>query len=104
MPTFVNLVRFTAEGAKDITKSKGRWERFQQRVSEAGGRVVGGYGLLGEYDLLVITELPDEKAAMKMAIAASSQGTVSTETFTAVPISEFYNLVDQAAGATAARS
>lgn len=100
---FVHLVNFTTEGAKTIGESKKRYDLFEQGVRAAGGRVVDGYGVLGSHDLVVITELPDEKAATKVAVAAVARGTVSIQTLTAIPIKEFYELVDEAIGAAAAR-
>ncbi len=103
MPTFVQLVRYTSEGAKSIGDSKKRYEKFEQGVKAAGGRIVEAYGLLGDYDILAVTELPNEKAAVRVSVAAMSQGTVSIKTLTALPIKEFYNIVDEAVGAVTAR-
>jgi len=101
--TFAILVNFTSEGAKTIGDSKNRYQKFEQGLKEAGGRVVASYGLLGEYDILVVAEAPDEKAIAKVVLAAVSRGTVSTKTLPAIPIKEFYEIVDQALGAVAAR-
>jgi len=103
MPTFVQLVRYTSEGAKTIGDSKKRYEKFEQNVKAAGGRIHESFGLLGDYDILAITDLPNEQAAVKVSVAAMAQGTVSVKTLTALPIKEFYNLVDEAVGAVAAR-
>jgi uncharacterized protein with GYD domain len=92
MPTFVTLARYTPEGAKTIAGSRDRYRKFEMAVREAGGRVVAAFGLLGSYDLLLITELPDEKVAIKLLMTAVSGGTVTTETLTAVPMDEFYDL------------
>lgn len=100
---FVHLVNFTTEGAKTIGESKKRYDLFEQGVRAVGGRVVDGYGVLGSHDLVVITEMPDEKAATKVAVSAVARGTVSIHTLTAVPIKEFYELVDEALAAAAAR-
>ncbi len=100
MQTFATLVRFTAEGTKTLGESRKRYENYQKLVQEAGGRVTASYGLLGEYDILTIAELPNEKAAARIALAIASRGTVSTQTLTAIPIKEFYDLVDEAVGAT----
>ncbi len=103
MARFAHLLRFTSEGAKTIGDSKNRYEKFEQALKENGGRVVDAYGLLGEYDLLVITEAPNEKVVTKVVLAAMSRGTISSQTMPAIPIKEFYELVDQAVGAAAAR-
>ncbi len=102
MQTFATLVRFTAEGAKTIGESRKRYQAYEKLVQEAGGRLVSSYGLLGDYDVLTIAELPNEKAAARIALAVSSRGTVTTKTLTAIPIKEFYDMVDEAVGAVKA--
>lgn len=98
MPTFVTLARYTAEGAKTIVDSRDRYRKFEMAVREAGGRIVAAYGLLGSYDLLLVTDLPDEKVAVRLLMTAVSRGTVTTETLTAVPIDEFYDLASGMSG------
>jgi uncharacterized protein with GYD domain len=100
---FVHLVNFTTEGAKTIGESKKRYDWFEQGVKAAGGRIIDAYGVLGAHDLVVTTEMPDEKAVIKVVAATVARGTVSVQTLTAIPIKEFYELVDQAVGAAAAR-
>ena len=100
--TFVTLVRLTTEGAKTIGEGRKRYEAYEKQVNDAGGRVVAAYGLLGEYDIVTVTELPNEKAAARIALAAASRGTVSTQTLTAIPIKEFYDMAEEAVGAAKA--
>ncbi len=103
MMTFVTLVNFTQKGAETISESKNRFAKFEESVKEAGGRLVSAYGLLGDHDVLAITEFPDEKTATRTILKVASWGTVTTKTLTAIPIKEFYQLVDEAVGAVAAR-
>ena len=102
MARFVHLLKYTTEGAKTIGESKSRYEKFEQALKTAGGRIVDAYGLLGEYDLMVVTEAPDQNSVMKAILGAISRGTISTQTLPAIPIREFYGLVDEALGAVAA--
>lgn len=95
MPTFVTLARYTAEGARTIASSRERYEKFKLGVQQAGGRVTAAYGLLGSHDLLIVTELPDERAAMQLLATIASRGSVSTETLVAIPIDELYDLVEK---------
>lgn len=103
MARFAHLVRFTSEGAKTINDSRNRYQKFEQALKENGGRIVDAYGLLGDHDLLIVTEAPDEKAVTRAVLTAVARGTVSFQTHPAIPIREFYEMVDQAVGAVAAR-
>ena len=51
--------------------------------------------------MLIVAEFPDERAAMKTVIRAASRGTATSKTLTAIPIKEFYALVDEALTPTA---
>lgn len=106
MPTFVTLVKLTTEGAKTIGDSRKRYERYERLVKDAGGRVVSAHGLLGQYDIITVTELPDEQTAVRVALSATMLGTITTQTMTAVPIKEFFDQAEKAAqtvGAVGAR-
>jgi uncharacterized protein with GYD domain len=94
MQTYVILMKFTTKGAETLLESSRRYEKFDEGIRELGGRVVSAYGLLGDYDVLIIAEFPDEKAAMKTVIRAASRGTATSKTLTAIPLREFYGLVN----------
>jgi uncharacterized protein with GYD domain len=92
MPTFVTLVKLTPEGAKTIGDGRKRYERYERLVKEAGGRVISAHGLLGQYDIITVSELPDEQTAVRVALSVGVLGTVTTQTMTAVPIKEFFGV------------
>jgi uncharacterized protein with GYD domain len=94
MQTYVILMKFTTKGAETLLESSRRYDKFDEGIRELGGRVVSAYGLLGDYDVLIIAEFPDEKAAMKTVIRAASRGTATSKTLTAIPLREFYGLVN----------
>jgi uncharacterized protein with GYD domain len=93
MQTYVILMNFTTKGAETLLESSRRYEQFEEGIRELGGKVVSAYGLLGDYDVLIVAEFPDEKAAMKTVVRAASRGTATSKTLTAIPIKEFYALV-----------
>jgi uncharacterized protein with GYD domain len=106
VPTFVTLVKLTPEGAKTIGDGRKRYERYERLIKEAGGRVVSAHGLLGQYDLITVAELPDEQTAVRVALSVGALGTVTTQTMTALPIKEFFDQAEKAAqtvGAVGAR-
>lgn len=94
MQTYVILMKFTTKGAETLLESSRRYDKFDEGIRELGGRVVSAYGLLGDYDVLIIAEFPDERAAMKTVIRAASRGTATSKTLTAIPLREFYGLVN----------
>ncbi|TMF60736.1 MAG: GYD domain-containing protein [Chloroflexi bacterium] len=97
MQTFVSLFRFAPEGMKTPDGwSKKPWERFQQELQKAGGKVISAYGLLGRFDAVIIAEAPDQKTIAKVVLAITSETPVYVETHPAIPSHEFGTLVDEA--------
>ena len=57
-----------------------------------GGKLKGGYALLGEYDPVLIVDLPDTESAMKTSVALSKMLGVGFTTAPAVTIETFDKL------------
>ena len=60
-----------------------------------GGELKSFYLLMGPYDALLIAEMPDEKAAVKVALAIGSLGNVRTETLRAFTESEYRTMISE---------
>ena len=98
MQTYVILMNFTTKGAETLVESAKRYEGFEQGIREVGGKVLGAYALLGDYDVMILVELPDVKAVTKTVIRAAARGTATSKTLTAIPLKEFYGLVAETVG------
>ena len=95
MPTYVSLYKMTPEGAKEIKGLPKRFEDFRKGVESAGGRLIGAYALMGAYDYLAIMEVPDDAAALTVALKASQKGTTGTQTMRAIAMDEFVKIVQK---------
>jgi uncharacterized protein with GYD domain len=78
MPTFVTLAKWTDEGIRNIKDSPKRRQAFEDRITSMGGKVKDAYLVMGEYDLVVVTDVPDDETAAKMALGTAMQGNVRT--------------------------
>lgn len=93
MPTYVALLRFTEQGIKAIKDSPKRREAARKAIAAMGGKLIQTYLTMGRYDFVVITELPDDEAAAKLALVTGNQGFVTTETLRAFGESEYDKLI-----------
>ena len=59
MPTYISLVNLTEQGIKEVKMAPERLQTFDVAAREAGGKLVGFYLVMGQYDYVVITEAPD---------------------------------------------
>ena len=83
MPTFLTLAKWTDEGIRNIKDSPKRRQAFEDRITSMGGKVKDAYLVMGEYDLVVVTEVPNDETAAKIALGTAMQGNVRTMTMRA---------------------
>ena len=83
MPTFVTLAKWTEQGVRNIKDSPKRRQAFEDRIVSMGGKVRDAYLVMGDYDLVVVTELADDETAAKLALGTAMQGNVRTTTMRA---------------------
>jgi uncharacterized protein with GYD domain len=93
MPTFVTLAKWTDEGIRNIKDSPKRRHAFEDRITSMGGKVKDAYLVMGEYDLVVVTEVPNDETAAKMALGTAMQGNVRTMTMRAFGREEMDKIV-----------
>ena len=58
-----------------------------------GGKVKDAYLVLGDYDLVLVTEAPDDETAAKLALGVAMQGNVRTVTMRAFGREEMDRLI-----------
>ena len=82
MPIFVILGNWTDEGFKKAKDAPERIKETHSAVAESGGKMQLYY-TLGEYDFIMILEVPDDKAIIKILLWLGSKGNVRTKTLKA---------------------
>lgn len=89
MPTYISLVNLTEQGIREVKNAPERLRAFDVAAKEAGGRLIGFYLVMGQYDYVVVTEAPDDQTAAHLIITTIAQGSVRTQTMRAFPREEF---------------
>lgn len=95
MPTYVVLYKLTDQGIKDIKGAPGRYEEGVKKFEAMGGKVIGFYATMGEYDYVGIGEAPNDEVAMIYALALGALGNVRTTTLKAFTTEEFAKIVSK---------
>ena len=93
MPTSVVLMKLTDQGIKDIRNAPPRIAENIKRFEAIGGKMIGFYSVMGEYDYVAIAETPSEEVGMGFALALGSQGNVRTTTLRAFTLEQFGEMV-----------
>lgn len=83
MATYVTLIKWTEQGAKDVKNTLTRGLQGQRGIEQVGGKVLATYWTQGQYDVVLITEFPDEETAVAFFLRAGQQGYFRTETLRA---------------------
>ena len=77
MPHYLFQVSYTTEGVANLVRSpQNRFEVVRPVVERLGGRVTGNWFSFGDYDVVLIAEMPDNTAAVSFAMAVSAGGAV----------------------------
>ncbi|MEE9532119.1 MAG: GYD domain-containing protein [Syntrophobacteria bacterium] len=93
MPTYIFLYKLTDQGIKNIKEMPQRMEKAIEASEAVGGKVLGVYSVLGEYDLVSIAEFPNDETVLSLALAFGSQGNVRSTTLKAFTKEEFAEIV-----------
>lgn len=80
MATYVTLAKWTEQGIRNVKDAPKRFEAFEKALTAAGGKLKDSYMLMGEYDLLVVTEAPNDEAVARLTLATGMMGNVRTVT------------------------
>lgn len=92
MPVYVTLWKYTHEGLKDIRNTASRFEAVKNIIEKNGGKLVTIYGLVGEYDVLTIIQMPNKSAMASTILKICASGRITAETMSALPLEEFLNI------------
>ncbi len=93
MPTYITLSRWTAKGVENLKASPSRLDKAKEVARAVGGEMKAFYLTMGEYDLVVVWEFPDDKAAAKCALRIMGEGGVSSQTLKAFSEAEYRQLL-----------
>ncbi|HXQ53059.1 MAG TPA: GYD domain-containing protein [Stellaceae bacterium] len=96
MTTFMCFLNWTDQGAKSLKDASKRYEGTKGLIEKQGGRLLSAYVTTGQYDVVLVADMPNGEAMTKFTIALSAQGNVRTTTVRAFTADEFSKLVAEA--------
>jgi uncharacterized protein with GYD domain len=95
MPAYISLYKWTEQGIKNVKGAPARIKEHIKTTEKMGGKVLGVYITMGEYDLVAISEWPNDEAGTAMALAQASQGNVRSTTLKAFTPEEFAKILSK---------
>jgi uncharacterized protein with GYD domain len=82
MARYVSLLNWTDEGVKNIAGTVDRAEAAKKMVADMGGSLEV-YWTMGQFDMIAISEFPDDEAAAAFLAQLASLGNVRSQTMRA---------------------
>jgi len=101
MPYFLEQVAYTSEGWGALVKNpQNRIEAVRPAIEKLGGKIESAWFAFGEYDVVLIIQMPDNVNAAAIAIAFAAGGACkSVKTTPLITIAEGVEAMKKAATA-----
>ncbi|MEJ6846697.1 GYD domain-containing protein [Sinorhizobium fredii] len=93
MAHYVLLADFTDQGVKAVKDTVKRAEAFRQMAEKSGVTVQALFWTLGQYDVVVVAEAPDDNTATALSLSVASLGNVRTQTLKAFDAEEMKKIL-----------
>jgi uncharacterized protein with GYD domain len=75
MPVFLHQVAYSHEGWQAVLdKPQDRIEAVRPAIEKLGGKIKSAFFSFGDYDVILITEMPDSVSAAAISIAFAGGG------------------------------
>lgn len=93
MITYITLVNWTDQGIKTVKESPKRFESVRELARKFGCEVKNFHLTIGQYDMVVTIEAPDDESATKLLLSIASAGNVRTTTLRAFPEEDYRRIL-----------
>jgi uncharacterized protein with GYD domain len=84
----------TQQGIENIKQSPARLEAAKKAFKEMDGQIKQNFLVMGQYDMVIIGEAPDDETAARLSLVVGSKGSVRTETMRAFTEEEYRKIIE----------
>ena len=97
MPYYVLLTDFTDQGVKTVRDTVKRADAFRAAAETSGVKIHSLLWTLGQHDVVVVAEAPDDIAATALSLSIASLGNVRTQTMRAFDAEDMKAIIEKMA-------
>jgi uncharacterized protein with GYD domain len=94
MPNYVMLANWTDQGMRAIDESPKRIDTARKVLEDMGGRFLSVYMTMGQYDLVITYDAPDDAVAARLSLMLGKLGNVRTVSMKAFPEEAYRQIVN----------
>jgi uncharacterized protein with GYD domain len=95
MGKYVLLLNWTDQGIRNVKDTVKRAESLKSYLEKKGGKLVEILYTFGQYDAIVIAELPNDEIAMSVSLGTGSLGNVRVTTLKAFGLDETRKIIGE---------
>jgi len=95
MRSYVILANWTDQGVKSSRDTLKRAKSFRALIESRGGKLREHLYTLGDYDIIMVTEFPDDDSAAAAVLTLASLGNVRAKTMRAFTDGETAGIIAQ---------
>ncbi len=95
MPTYVTLMNWTDQGIRTVRDTVDRSEQADALAEKHGARIEQVYWTVGQYDIVVLVEAPDDESVTAMLLELGSAGNLRTTTLRAYDHEEMSGILQR---------
>ncbi|MBX6366593.1 MAG: GYD domain-containing protein [Rhodospirillales bacterium] len=93
MTTYIALINYTDQGIRAVRESPKRLDASRAALREMGGEVKAFYMTMGDIDIVLVFEAPDDAVAARFILMLGALGNVRTKTMKAFPEAAYREIV-----------
>ena len=93
MPKYVTLYNWTDQGAANAKDTVNRYQAAKQLVESKGGKIDTILWTVGPYDLVTISDFPDEETGTAVSLQLASTGNLRSTTMRAFDDGEMKGII-----------
>jgi uncharacterized protein with GYD domain len=93
MTTYICLVNWTDQGVRQIKESPRRLDAAKKALNNMGGDFKSVFLTMGDFDLVITYEAPDDAVAARFTLQLGMLGNVRTRTLKAFPESAYREII-----------
>jgi uncharacterized protein with GYD domain len=87
MPHYISLLKWTDQGIRNVKESPKRADAAKALVQQLGGKM-DIFVTMGEYDLVAVSEAPNDETVLQALLQLGSLGNVRSTTLKAWTLDE----------------
>jgi uncharacterized protein with GYD domain len=93
MATYLMLLNWTDQGIRNVKESPKRLDAAKKLAKDLGGEIKSVYMTQGSFDLVLITEMPNDEKVASFVLKVGSLGNVRTTTLKAYSEDDYRRII-----------